>query len=101
MPDSTSSTENLTAAELRELLREAEQALSSAGDSGEQFTDLIARLRSAVGEGRHTLERLREEAMKQAKQADALVRENPYYAVGIAAGVGALIGILVSRSCRD
>ncbi len=32
------------------------------------------------------------------KQADTLVRENPYYTAGIAAGIGAIIGILVSRS---
>lgn len=101
MPDSPSSTESLSADELRELLREAEQALSSAGDTGEQYGDLLTRLRGAVGEGRDTLERLRAEALKQAKQADALVRENPYYAIGIAAGVGALIGILVSRSWRE
>lgn len=101
MPDSATSSESLSAAEFRALLREAEQALSRAGDSGEQFSDLIARLRAAVGEGRDTLERLREEALRQAKQADQLVRENPYYAIGIAAGIGALIGILVSRSWRD
>ena len=43
-------------------------------------------------------ERIKTEAVRHAKQADHFVRENPYYAVGIAAGVGALIGLLVSRS---
>lgn len=102
MPAPGSTTESLTADELRALLREAEQALSNAtGETSEQFSDLIERLRAAVGEGRDTLERLREQAMRQAKHADQLVRENPYMAIGVAAGVGALIGILVARGCRD
>ena len=91
--------ESQTAEELRALLHEAEAALSStAGEAGEKFDELRERLRDALDTGKYSFERLRTEATRRAKQADQLVRENPYYAIGVAAGVGALIGILVSRS---
>jgi ElaB/YqjD/DUF883 family membrane-anchored ribosome-binding protein len=91
-------TEFHTGDDLKALLHEAEQALShTAGEAGDKFDELRSRLRTALDNGRYSLEHLREEATRRARQADQLVRENPYYAVGIAAGIGAVIGILVSR----
>jgi ElaB/YqjD/DUF883 family membrane-anchored ribosome-binding protein len=88
--------------DLKALLREAEQALSNtAGEAGEKVEELRERLREAVNQGRYSLENIRAETIRRAKQADAVVRENPYYAIGVAAGVGALIGVLVSRSCSS
>ena len=76
---------------LKVLLHDAERALSNgAGAAGEKFEALRERMRSALEAGR-------DEAKRRAQQADEMVHEHPYYAVGIAAGVGALIGILVSR----
>ncbi len=89
-------------AELRNLLLEAEQALGeTVGEAGDKFNELRERLRTALHNGEFSLERIREETIRRAKQADQLVRENPYYAIGIAAGVGALIGIIASRSCQQ
>lgn len=97
-----SSTTEETHHDLKELLHEAEQALShTAGDAGEKFDALRERLRDAIDHGRSSFEHLRAETAKHAKQADTLIRDNPYYAIGVAAGVGALIGILVSRSCQN
>ena len=85
-------------AELRALLREAEKALANTtSEAGENFDDLRERLRTALANGHFSLASLRQETMRRARQADQLVRENPYYSVGIAAGIGAVIGILVSR----
>ena len=87
-----------TTDDLKALLHEAEQALSSsAGVAGDKFEELRDRLRSALDSGKYSFERLRTEATQRAKQADKLVRENPYYAIGVAAGVGAIIGLLVAR----
>ena len=84
--------------DLKALLHEAEQALSnSAGEAGDKFEELRNRLRSAIDSGKYSFEHLRSAATQRAKQADKLVRENPYYAVGVAAGVGAIIGLLVAR----
>jgi ElaB/YqjD/DUF883 family membrane-anchored ribosome-binding protein len=97
----TAKTEFHTADDLKALLHEAEQALSdTAGEAGDKFDELRERLRTALDNGRYSIERLRTETVRRAKQADQLVRENPYYAMGVAAGVGALVGILVSRSCN-
>jgi ElaB/YqjD/DUF883 family membrane-anchored ribosome-binding protein len=80
---------------LQVLLHDAEKALSNtAGAAGEKFDELRERMRSALDAGRA-------EASRRVKQADEMVHEHPYYAVGIAAGVGALIGILVSRSFNN
>lgn len=85
--------------EIRALLHDVESALSeTTGEAAEKFTELRERLREVLAEGQSSYERVRDEAVRRAKQADHFVRENPYYAVGVAAGVGALIGILVSRS---
>jgi ElaB/YqjD/DUF883 family membrane-anchored ribosome-binding protein len=43
--------------------------------------------------------RVREKAVEGAKAADQTVRENPYQAIAIALGVGALIGFLAARRC--
>lgn len=100
MSAKTSPTEE-THHDLKELIHEAEQALSqTAGDAGEKFEELRERLRAAIKHGRSTFESLRAETARHARQADTVIRDNPYYAIGVAAGVGALIGILVSRSCQ-
>ena len=98
MSDQTHTTESPATEDLRSLLHEAEQALSStAGEAGEKFDELRTRLRSALGNGRFSFEQMRAEATRRARQADKLVRENPYYAIGVAAGVGAAIALLVSN----
>ena len=98
MSDTTQKIESHASDDLRALLQEAEQALSStAGEAGEKFDELRSRLRSAIDNGKYSLERMRAEAIRRARQADKLVRENPYYAVGVAAGVGAIVGLLVAR----
>jgi ElaB/YqjD/DUF883 family membrane-anchored ribosome-binding protein len=97
MSTKTETTDNPTA-ELRSLLREAEKALANtASDAGDNFDELRDRLRAALANGHFSLENIRQETVRRAKQADQLVRENPYYTAGIAAGIGALIGILVSQ----
>jgi ElaB/YqjD/DUF883 family membrane-anchored ribosome-binding protein len=42
---------------------------------------------------------VRDKAVAGAKVADQSVRENPYQAIAIGVGVGALIGYLVARRC--
>jgi len=72
-------TEKLTA-ELRAVVREAEALMRAAAvESGEQLRQAGEITREAVGE------------------SDEQVRKNPWAAVGIAAGVGLLIGLLLAR----
>ncbi len=98
MTDPDRSSHHDASHDLKTLLQEAEQALAStAGDASDKFAELRGRLRSAVETGRHTFDRFRSEATRRVKQADELVHEKPYHAMGLAVGVGAIIGILLAR----
>jgi ElaB/YqjD/DUF883 family membrane-anchored ribosome-binding protein len=44
-----------------------------------------------------TLQRIKEYAAQQAKSADRLVRNYPYPSLGIAMGLGIIIGLLLGR----
>ena len=42
-------------------------------------------------------QRMEDRAVEQAKAADKVIREHPYYTIGLAFGVGLLIGVLARR----
>lgn len=91
-----------TVEELKGLLAEAESALSQAGDSAsDEVQALREKLRGVLADGQTTLKNVTAAARRQAARADEVIRENPYQAIGIAAGVGLLAGYLISRSCSD
>jgi len=62
-------------------------------------SELRARLEAAIDKAKIACERLEEKTVAAAKATDKAVREHPYQAVGIAFGVGVLVGVLVAR-CR-
>jgi ElaB/YqjD/DUF883 family membrane-anchored ribosome-binding protein len=83
-------------------VREGEEMLSAAaGETGEKGRALRAKLETAVEKAKALYERLEEKTIAAAKVADQTVREHPYQAIGIAFGVGVLIGVLAARSRRD
>ena len=50
-----------------------------------------------VEELKAVLERAEAKAVERAKAADKVIREHPYPTIGVAFGLGLLIGVLVSR----
>jgi ElaB/YqjD/DUF883 family membrane-anchored ribosome-binding protein len=62
-------------------------------------SELRAKLEAAVEKAKAACESLQEKTAAAAKATDKAVREHPYQAVGIAFGIGILIGVLASR-CR-
>ena len=42
---------------------------------------------------------VRDKAVAGAKAADQTIRENPYQAIAIGVGVGAILGFLLARRC--
>lgn len=87
---------------LRHMVDEAEQLLHSAADSGDQHFDAIrAKFETQLKRMRLQLEELEENAVHKARHAaratDQAVHEHPYSAMGVAAAVGLLIGVLVAR----
>jgi ElaB/YqjD/DUF883 family membrane-anchored ribosome-binding protein len=74
---------------------------ATAGQAGERLGEARAKAEDTLRAARARLAELeetaREKAVEAAGEADRLVRDNPWQAVGIAAGVAFLLGILVSR----
>ena len=64
-------------------------------------TNIRAKLESAIEKAKDACERLEEKTVAAARTADKAVRTHPYQAMGIAFGVGLLIGVLATRSRRD
>jgi ElaB/YqjD/DUF883 family membrane-anchored ribosome-binding protein len=72
---------------------------ATADVAGEKVGQARQRLAAALENGKEIYGRVREKAVEGARVADQTVRENPYQAIAIGVGVGALIGYLVTRRC--
>lgn len=88
--------------DLRTLTRDAEELIkATAGDVSEKAKDARARLSAALERAKGTCQRLQEQTMATAKaaaqKADTVIREHPYESLGVAFGIGLLIGVLVTR----
>jgi ElaB/YqjD/DUF883 family membrane-anchored ribosome-binding protein len=79
------------------LAEDARALMDATADvDGEKVSDARKRLAAALERGKEICGRVREKAVEGAKAADTAVREHPYQAIGLALGVGALLGYLVS-----
>lgn len=85
--------------EIKALLAEAENVIaSSSGGASEEIASIKERLRSALERSRATAHKAMQMAKDRAAKADEAVHSHPYIAIGVAAGVGLLVGALISRS---
>jgi ElaB/YqjD/DUF883 family membrane-anchored ribosome-binding protein len=73
----------------------------TANAAEEQVQEARNRLSAAIDAAKETYGRIQQKAVDGAKATDKIIRENPYQAIGIAFGVGALVGFLISRRGRD
>jgi ElaB/YqjD/DUF883 family membrane-anchored ribosome-binding protein len=64
-------------------------------------SELRAKLDAAIERARAVCERLQDKTVECAKATDQTVRDHPYHAMGMAFGLGILIGVLVGRRGRD
>ena len=85
--------------DLESAVEEGEASLKHlAGDkAGDKAGDARAKLQAAVDKAKAVCDRLQEKTVAAAKATDRTVREHPYQAIGIAFGVGVLIGVLAAR----
>lgn len=63
--------------------------------------NIRAKLEEAIEKAKGVCQRLEEKTVAAAKTADKAVRTHPYPALGIAFGMGLLVGVLAMRSRRD
>jgi ElaB/YqjD/DUF883 family membrane-anchored ribosome-binding protein len=82
------------------LAEDARVLMAATADvAGEKVAEARKRLAAALHTAKEIAGRVRDKAVEGAQAADEAVRENPYQAIGIAFGVGALVGYLVMRRC--
>jgi ElaB/YqjD/DUF883 family membrane-anchored ribosome-binding protein len=85
-------------ADLKVLSHDAEAVLqATAGQAGDKMHEMRKRLSMALETARATCRRIEEKAVAGAKVADKTIREHPYESIGIAFGLGLLLGVLVRR----
>jgi len=102
MPD----TSTVLAEELRQIVSQAEALLAAIGDEGDEaLAGLRARVNDSIDAARSRLADIEQQAslasQRAASAAESWVRENPWAAVAVAAGIGLVIGtILARRSTR-
>jgi ElaB/YqjD/DUF883 family membrane-anchored ribosome-binding protein len=104
---SETSTSNLTSQEklvtdIRAVIADAEEILLATADqTGEKIANLRTRIKERVLDARIRLdaaeEVLVEKTRAAARATDNYVHENPWQAVGIGAGIGFLLGLVLGR----
>lgn len=88
--------------DLKTVMNDAEALLrATSAQTGEKIQEVRARAEESLRQARERLSEVEEEALRRARElADATeeyVRDNPWQSVGIAAGIGLVLGILISR----
>ena len=89
-------------ADLKAVVQDAEALLrATSSQTGEKIQEARARAEDSLRQAKARLTQVEEEALKRARElADATedyVRDNPWQSVGIAAGIGLVLGVLISR----
>jgi ElaB/YqjD/DUF883 family membrane-anchored ribosome-binding protein len=86
------------AADFKLVLQDAEAlAKATAGDLGEKVKEARTRLASSMESAKETYHKCEEKAAVGAKATDKIIREHPYESIGVAFGVGILLGVIVGR----
>ena len=102
MSDLTSAQKDKLMADLQVVMADAEALLSAtAGDASAGVVDLRNRVQGSLARAKtgllETQAAVIDKAKAAAKATDGYVHENPWKSVGIAAGVGLLLGMLIGR----
>jgi ElaB/YqjD/DUF883 family membrane-anchored ribosome-binding protein len=84
--------------DLETLAEDARALLAATADVAEERV-IAARKRVAavLDKGKDALEHVQDAALEKVKAADKTIRRHPYESIGVALGVGALIGYLLAR----
>ena len=84
--------------DFKAVMRDGEALIKgSAGDLGEKAREARARLDASLAAAKRNFHRAEARAWEGARVTDEVIREHPYESVGIAFGVGLLLGVLITR----
>ncbi len=89
-------------ADLKTVMHDAEALLrATSSQTGEKIQEVRARAEESLRQAKQRLSSIEDEALRRAREVadatDEYVRENPWQSVGVAAGVGLLVGLLLAR----
>ena len=84
--------------DLRAVVRDAQELLKAgAGDLSEKGKEARVRLEEALQRARSTCENFENRASDAAHAAEGAIREHPFTSVGIAFGVGVVLGVILNN----
>ena len=84
--------------DLKEVVHDGEAMLRSGAQTlSDHGADARERLSAAIESAKDMAHRLQKQTINRAKATDRMIRENPYPTMGIAFGLGLLIGVLINR----
>ena len=88
--------------DVRVLVKDTEELVrATASQAGEKIVDLRNRAQEAVSNLKPQLAKLESTVVDRAKStataADSYIHENPWTAIGVSAGIGLVIGLLIGR----
>ncbi|CAG0952415.1 putative protein YqjD [Rhodocyclaceae bacterium] len=95
-------TKDKLVADFKVVVADAEELLrATAGQAGDKATELRGRLQEHLARAKDSLADAQAAVVDRAKQVghatDDYVHENPWRAVGVAAGFGFIVGLLIGR----
>lgn len=102
MSDLSAAQKDQLMSDLKRVLSDAEALLvATAGDTGEEVTRLRSRVTATLSQAKTGLidaqAAVVDKAKVAAKATDEYVHDNPWKSIGIAAGVGLLVGAIIGR----
>ncbi len=96
--ESSEASRDKIVSDFKTLMRDAEDLMkATADDLGDKAKEARDRLKVALGKAKDSCQGVEEKAAASAKATDKVIRDYPYQSLGIAFGVGLLIGVLVNR----
>jgi ElaB/YqjD/DUF883 family membrane-anchored ribosome-binding protein len=80
------------------LAEDAQELLAATAHVAEaKVVEARKRLSAALERGKQAWGQAQDYAVEKAKAADEVIREHPYQAIGVAFGIGALLGLLLRK----
>ena len=84
--------------ELHAVIGDAEELLkATAGQTGERIEKVRARAEQSVRVARQRLQAAGDDVRDAAHELNGRVHDNPWTSIGVAAGVGFIVGLLLTR----